>query len=71
MEKTVEIVKTARGWHVTRRYCGRSVASKFFSTVATGLEKLKSERAIQNAIKKAYEDAEKSKDEYVTAWVGA
>ena len=71
MEKTVEIVKTAIGWHVTRRYCGRSIATQFFSTVAKDLDKKKTESAREKAIKKASEDAVKAKNDYVQAWVGA
>ena len=71
MEKTVEIVKTANGWHVTLRYCGRSTATQFFSTIAKDLDKKKTESAREKAIKKAYDDAIKAKDAYVKAWVGA
>ena len=58
---TVEVVKTWRGWHVTRKYCGRTMESKFFSTIP---EPKKSADA-------AYKRAEKNKDAYVAEWMGA
>ena len=66
MEKTVEIVKTARGWHVTRRYCGRTIATEFFSTVIP--ENIQGKK---NKIKGFLEEVEQKKNSYVTAWVGA
>ena len=63
--RTVEVVKTARGWHVTRRYCGRTMGTEFFSTIIP--EKIKGKGKI-----KAYlEEVEAKKNDYVTAWVSA
>lgn len=64
MGKTVEIVKTAKGWHVTRRYCGRTIATEFFSTVVPASKKKKSE------IKKFLEEVETRKSAYISAWTG-
>ena len=63
--RTVEVVKTWRGWHVTRKYCGRTMDSKFFSTIVPPKKKTESE--INAFLKKV----EKDKNKYVTAWVGA
>lgn len=61
MSKTVEIVKTAKGWHVTRRYCGRTVASAFFAITP--------EKQTKKALKEATEKAEAARDAYVQEWV--
>lgn len=52
--KTVEIVKTEKGWHVTRRYCGRARETAFFAF---------------NPKKKKQTEANEAKDKYVQAWV--
>lgn len=53
--KTVEVVKTVRGWHVTRRYCGRTIATEFFAF---------------DPKKKRQTKANNDKDAYVNAWIG-
>lgn len=60
--RTVEIVKTAKGWHVTRRYCGRTMETAFFSTEPAGPGK--------KAAKEAQDTAAQDRDEYVRAWMG-
>ena len=66
MEKTVEIVKTARGWHVTRRYCGRTIAPAFFSTIVP--ENIQGKKT---KIKTFLAEVEQKKNNYVTEWTGA
>ena len=62
--RTVEVVKTARGWHVTRRYCGRTMATQFFSTVVP--EGMKGKKKIAAFLS----GVEAQKDAYVTEWTG-
>jgi hypothetical protein len=53
--KTVEIVETATGWYVTRRYCGRNKGAEFFPF------------GVKRAEKKANAEA---KDKYIKDWMG-
>lgn len=63
--RTVEVVKTWRGWHVTRRYCGRTMGTEFFSTIVPAKIKGKEK------IKEYLEEVEAKKNNYITTWVGA
>lgn len=61
--KTVEIVKMAKGYYVTRRYYGMNQGSKFFTTVAPldmGARKAK----------KFLEEVEQKRLDYIKEWVG-
>jgi hypothetical protein len=53
--KTVDVVKMAKGWHVTRRWCGMNQGSCFFPFGTKKKER------------KAADDA---KDKYVKEWIG-
>ena len=53
--KTVDVVTTAKGWYVTRRYCGMNKGAQFF---AFGTKK------------KERKAADEAKDKYVKEWVG-
>ena len=53
--KTVEVVMMAKGWHVTRRYCGQNKGSKFFPF---------------GTKKKERKAADLAKDIYVKEWMG-
>ena len=63
--KTVEVVKMPHGWHVSRRYCGRTVATKFFSTIIP-----KDIEGKKTKTKAFLEEVENKKTAYVTEWVG-
>lgn len=63
--KDVEVVKTARGWHVTRRYCGRTMATEFFSTVIPADIQGKKRK-----IKEFLTAVEARKNAYVHEWTG-
>ena len=43
--KTAEIVKTANGYYVTRRYCGQNKGAEFFPNKKKGDRKYKGEKA--------------------------
>lgn len=61
--KTVEIVKTKKGWHVSRLYCGRNQGAKFFFSVAPAdMPKTKAKKFLQ--------DSEQAKQDYIKEWVG-
>lgn len=60
--KTVDVVATANGWYVTRRYCGQNKGMEFFSTKPAGPGK--------KAAKEARAMAERARDEYIQIWVG-
>lgn len=60
--KTVEIVKTANGTYVTRRYCGQNKGREFFYSVAPASVK-KGKRDFVKAQTEA-------KDKYISEWVG-
>ena len=53
--KSVDVVVTAKGWHVTRRYCGMNKGTQFFPF---------------GAKKKDRKAAEQAKDTYVKEWMG-
>ena len=63
--KSVEVVKTARGWHVTRRYCGRTMGTEFFSTVIPVDIQGKKRK-----MKEFLAGVEARKNAYVSAWTG-
>ena len=60
--KTVEIVKTATGYYVTRRYCGQNKGRAFFySTKPDSVKDMK---------KKEFIDDQKDKmNTYIKEWV--
>lgn len=60
--KTIEIVNTANGCFVTRRYCGMNQGRKFFTKVVPA------DMGARKA-KKFLEDIERSKDEYIKEWM--
>lgn len=60
--KTVDVVATANGWYVTRRYGGQNKGREFFSTKPAGPSK--------KAVKEARDRAERARDEYIREWVG-
>lgn len=53
--KTVDVVTTAKGYYVTRRYCGQNKGMEFFPF---------------GTKKKERKAAEAAKDKYVAEWVG-
>ena len=53
--KTVDVVTTAKGWYVTRRYCGQNKSMQFFPF---------------GTKKKERKAAEEAKDLFVKEWVG-
>lgn len=68
--KTVEIVKTAKGWHVTRRYCGQTRGAEFFSTEVKDWGKAKTDKQRKAKIDEAYQKAVDDKDAYIKKWMG-
>lgn len=58
--KTVRVVKTDKGWHVTRLYCGRSYATESFIIPKTDGPRKAA------AARKATEEA---MNKYIKAWV--
>lgn len=60
--KTVDVVATANGWYVTRRYCGRNCGREFFSSkpLTPGKRAAKEARAM----------AERARDQYIQEWTG-
>ena len=61
--KTVETVKTATGWHVTRRYFSQNKGTQFFPTVApNGMKKTEA----KDFLKKSAEEKEK----FIKDWIG-
>ena len=67
--KTVEVVTATIGWHVTRKYFGRSYETKFFSTQPKQ-KVFKSESERKKAFKTAKEDAIRDKENYIKEWIG-
>ncbi len=61
--KTVEIVKMAKGYYVTRRYYGMNHGGEFFTTVAP------SDMGTRKA-KKFLEEVEQKRLNYIKEWVG-
>lgn len=51
--KSTSVVKMAKGWYVTRKYCDRTVETRFFPF---------------GTKKSEYKNAEKEKNLYVLAW---
>ena len=61
--KTVEIVKTATGTYVTRRYCGQNKGREFFYSIKPA--------SVKDMKKKEYLDDQKDKmDKYIKEWTG-
>ena len=60
--KTVEIVKTATGTYVTRRYCGQNKGRAFFYSIAPA-----SVKTGKKAFVKAQAEAQ---DKYIKEWTG-
>lgn len=60
--RTVEIIKTAKGCYVTRRYCGQNKGREFFFSVAP-IDMKKREA------KNFLAEAEKAKEKYINEWV--
>ena len=61
--KTVEIVKTANGTYVTRRYGGQNKGRAFFYSIKPA--------SVKDMKKKEYLDGQKDKmDKYIKEWVG-
>lgn len=59
--KTVEIVKTANGIYVTRRYCGMNKGREFFYSIKPA--------HIKNVTKKEFLKTENEKmDKYIHEW---
>lgn len=61
--KTVEIVKTEKGWYITRRYAGMNKGAAFFSSIAPANMK-------KREAKKWLEEQEQNKLMYVKEWTG-
>ena len=53
--KTVDVVKMAKGYYVTRRYCGMNKGTAFFPF---------------GTKKKERKEAEEAKDAFVKEWIG-
>ena len=61
--KTVEIVKTATGTYVTRRYCGQNKGRAFFYSIKPA--------TVKGMKKKDYINDQNAKmDAYIKEWVG-
>lgn len=61
--RTVEIVKTAKGVYVTRRYCGMNKGREFFCSVAPADMK-------KTDAKNFLSDIEQAKEKYIHEWTG-
>ena len=61
--KTVEIVKTANGTYVTRRYCGQNKGREFFTAKAP-------QDMGKREAKKYLEKVELAKQAYIKEWTG-
>ena len=62
--KTIEIVTTEKGWHVTRRYCGQNQGTAFFFSVAPDkLTKAKDRKAF-------LADNAERKEKFIKEWMG-
>ena len=61
--KTVEIVNTARGCYVTRRYGSQNKGREFFSFIAPDGMKKKD-------AKKFLADSAEAKEKYIKDWMG-
>lgn len=61
--KTTDIVKTANGYYVTRRYCGQNKGMAFFYSIKPA--------SVKGMKKKDYLDDQKNKmDKYIKEWTG-
>ena len=60
--KTVEIVKTANGTYVTRRYCGQNKGREFFYSVAPA--------SVKTGKKTFIKEQAKAQENYIKEWVG-
>lgn len=61
--KTVEIVKTATGWHVTRRYFSMNKGTEFFPSVAPqGMSKTKAKEFLS--------DKKDAMQKFIKDWTG-
>jgi hypothetical protein len=61
--KTVEIVTTAKGCFVTRRYCGQNKGREFFPSVAPmGMKKKEAKQFLI--------DTNQAKERYINEWTG-
>ena len=62
--KTVEIVKTANGTYVTRRYCGQNKDRAFFYSIKPA--------SVKTTLTKPQfiKDQKNKMEEYIKAWVG-
>ncbi len=61
--KTIDIVTTAKGWYVTRRYCGMNKGTQFFFSVApANMKKKDAKQFLDNAIA--------AKENYIKNWMG-
>lgn len=61
--KTVEIVKTAIGTYVTRRYCGQNKGRAFFYSIKP--------TSVKNMTKKEFiKDQNTKMDTYIKEWTG-
>lgn len=60
--KTVEIVKTATGTYVTRRYCGQNKGRAFFYSKAPA--------SITEKKREFIKDQKEKKEAYIKEWVG-
>lgn len=58
--KTVEIVKTAKGEFITRRYCGQNKGREFFYSVAPDSVKTKKREFLKTEQEK--------KEKYIKDW---
>ena len=61
--KTVEIVNTAKGCYVTRRYCGMNQGREYFTKIAPA------DLGVRKA-KKFLAEIEQNKNKYITDWIG-
>lgn len=60
--KTVEIVKTATGTYVTRRYCGQNKGRAFFYSVAPA--------SVKTGKKNYLKEQAQAQENYIKEWVG-
>ena len=61
--KTVDIVKTATGTYVTRRYCGQNKGREFFYSIKPA--------TVKDITKKEFIKEQKERmDKFIKEWVG-
>lgn len=61
--KTVEIVNTAKGIYVTRRYCGMNQGRQYFTLIAPP-------DMGPRAAKKFLKEVAEAKEKYIREWIG-